>query len=58
MNLGSGRYRYAVVHPAGNSVEHTYTDSFNERFRDECLNERVFISMHHVNPARLPRHRT
>ncbi|HEX7908980.1 MAG TPA: IS3 family transposase [Paraburkholderia sp.] len=32
----------------GKPVENAYIESFNERFRDECLNEHWFVSMRHA----------
>lgn len=32
----------------GKPVENAYIESFNGRFRDECLNEHWFVSMRHV----------
>jgi putative transposase len=32
----------------GEPVENTYIERFNARFRDECLNEHGFVSMHHA----------
>jgi len=29
-------------------VENAYIESFNGRFRDECLNEHWFVSMRHA----------
>ncbi|MCP8713043.1 transposase [Streptomyces sp. AC04842] len=31
--------REAVVHRPGKPVENAYIESFNGKFRDECLNE-------------------
>ncbi|MDF3104524.1 integrase core domain-containing protein [Burkholderia semiarida] len=32
----------------GKPVENAYIESFNGRFRDECLNEHWFVSMRHA----------
>ena len=39
--------RLAFIRP-GKPVENAYVESFNGRFRDECLNEHWFVSMHHA----------
>lgn len=35
----------------GKPVENAYIESFNERFRDECLNEHWFLTMTHARRA-------
>jgi len=42
-DAGTGR----VIRP-GKPVENAYIESFNGRFRDECLNEHWFVSMRHA----------
>lgn len=37
----------SLIRP-GKPVENTYIESFNGRFRDECLNEHWFVSMRHA----------
>jgi putative transposase len=39
--------RLAFIRP-GKPVDNCYIESFNERFRDECLNEHWFITMSHA----------
>ena len=39
--------RLAFIRP-GKPVENAYVESFNGRFRDECLNEHWFLSMQHA----------
>lgn len=39
--------RLGFIRP-GKPVENAYVESFNGRFRDECLNEHWFLSMHHA----------
>jgi putative transposase len=39
--------RLAFIRP-GKPVENAYVESFNGRFRDECLNEHWFVSMQHA----------
>ena len=39
--------RLAFIRP-GKPVENAYVESFNGRFRDECLNEHWFMSMQHA----------
>lgn len=39
--------RLAFIRP-GKPVENAYVESFNGRFRDECLNEHWFLSMPHA----------
>ena len=39
--------RLAFIRP-GKPVENAYIESFNGRFRDECLNEHWFVSMRHA----------
>jgi putative transposase len=35
----------------GKPVENAYVESFNGRFRDECLNEHWFLTMAHARRA-------
>jgi putative transposase len=35
----------AVLHPPRQAVENAYVESFNGKFRDECLNEHWFVSL-------------
>ncbi|OXI92543.1 hypothetical protein CFB41_36150 [Burkholderia sp. AU33803] len=37
-----------LVHAPTKPVENAYVESFNGRFRDECLNEHWFVSMRHA----------
>ncbi len=46
MGLRNGR-ELSFIRP-GKLVENAYIESFNGRFRDECLNVHWFISMHHA----------
>jgi putative transposase len=39
--------RLAFIRP-GKPIENAYVESFNGRFRDECLNEHWFLSMQHA----------
>ena len=39
--------RLAFIRP-GKSVENEYFESFNGKFRDECLNEHWFVTMDHA----------
>lgn len=41
------RVRLAFIRP-GKPIENAYIESFNGRFRDECLNEHWFTSMAHA----------
>jgi hypothetical protein len=34
-----------ALHPPGKPIENAYIESFNARFRDECLNENWFIDL-------------
>ncbi|WP_445607598.1 integrase core domain-containing protein [Burkholderia contaminans] len=36
------------MHAPTKPVENAYVESFNGRFRDECLNEHWFVSMRHA----------
>ena len=49
--LDEWAYRHDVklnfIRP-GKPVENAYVESFNGRFRDECLNEHWFLSMAHA----------
>jgi hypothetical protein len=36
----------------GKPIENAYVESFNGRFRDECLNEHWFLRMQHARTAR------
>jgi putative transposase len=46
--MGLSEKRPAVVHPPGKPNENAYIESFNGKFRDECLNEHWFISLAHA----------
>jgi len=38
----------AALHRAGQANQDAYVDSFNGRFRHECLNEHRFLSLPHA----------
>jgi len=40
-----------ILHRPGKPVENAYIESFNGRFRDECLNEHWFVTMAHARQA-------
>jgi putative transposase len=44
------RVRLSFIRP-GKPVENAYIESFNGRFRDECLNEHWFLTMAHARRA-------
>lgn len=49
--LDAWAYETGVTLPfirPGKPVENAYIESFNGRFRDECLNEHWFVSMRHA----------
>lgn len=50
VGLGQVSVTLSFIRP-GKPVENAYIESFNGRFRDECLNEHWFVSMRH--PKRL-----
>ena len=41
----------SFLHQAGKPNENAYIESFNGRFRDECLNEHWFLSLAHARSA-------
>lgn len=46
--MGSSTRCCTVLNESGKPNQNAYIDSFNGNFRDECLNEYWFISIHHV----------
>ena len=42
--------RLAFIRPS-KTIENAYIESFNSRFRDECLNEHGFVTMDHARRA-------
>jgi putative transposase len=43
--LGQGHIRHILIEP-GRPMQNGYIESFNGRFRDECLNEHWFQTLH------------
>ena len=42
--------RHILIEP-GRPLQNGYIESFNGRFRDECLNEQWFETLHQAKPA-------
>ena len=49
-NTSQHDIRLAFIRP-GKPVENEYIESFNGKFRDECLNEHWFVTMDHARRA-------
>ncbi|WP_342760373.1 transposase [Halomonas sp. MS1] len=46
--MDSSTWRYLFLIEPGKPNQNAYIELFNGRFRDECLNERWFTSLHHA----------
>ena len=46
--MGSRAWRELFLSQPGKPIQNTYIESFNGRFRDECLNEHWFTSLSHA----------
>lgn len=44
MNWAYGKLEIEYIEP-GKPIQNAYIESFNSRFRDECLNERIFMDL-------------
>ena len=47
----NGNEPYSILWTRAHKVENAYIESFNRRFRDECLNEHWFLTMAHARRA-------